>query len=98
MDFLSVAEVAEKWNLSSRSIRNYCVQGRIPGAFLTGKTWNIPSDAVKPLRANARMAKSSPLLQRLQVELEGKLEEKMERWVYLNDLNEQILAQKEGGR
>lgn len=73
MDFLSVAEVAEKWNLSSRSIRNYCVQGRIPGAFLTGKTWNIPSDAVKPLRANARMAKSSPLLQRLQVELEGKI-------------------------
>ena len=23
-------------------------QGRVPDAFLTGKTWNIPSDAAKP--------------------------------------------------
>ena len=37
-------------------------------------------------------------LQMLEAELEAKLEERMERWVYLNDLNEQILAQKEGGR
>lgn len=29
-------------------------------------------------------------------EFEQKLEEKMERWIYLNDLNEQIRAQKEG--
>ena len=37
-------------------------------------------------------------LQGRQVELEGKLEEKMERWVYLNDLNERIRAQKEEGQ
>lgn len=31
-------------------MRNYCLQGRIDGAFLTGKTWNIPADAAKPRR------------------------------------------------
>ena len=29
-------------------------------------------------------------------ELEAKLDEKMERWVYLNDLNEKIMKQQEG--
>lgn len=50
MKFLSVAEFAKKWNLTDRMVRNYCAQGRIPGAFLTGKTWNIPEDAQKPIR------------------------------------------------
>ena len=50
MKFLSVAEIAKKWNLTNRMVRNYCAHGRIPGAFLTGKTWNIPEDAQKPMR------------------------------------------------
>ena len=50
MKYLSVAEVAKKWNISDRSVRNYCAHGRVPGAFLTGKTWNIPADSVKPER------------------------------------------------
>ena len=37
MEFLSVAKTAEKWNISQRSVRNYCAKGRVPGAFLTGK-------------------------------------------------------------
>ena len=41
MRYLSVAETAKKWNMSERSVRNYCAQGRVIGAFLTGKTWNI---------------------------------------------------------
>uniref|UniRef100_UPI003D0C61DF helix-turn-helix domain-containing protein n=1 Tax=Candidatus Avelusimicrobium stercoris TaxID=1947924 RepID=UPI003D0C61DF len=50
MAYISVAQVAKKWKLSQRSVRNYCTLGRIPGAFLTGKTWNIPEDAIKPTR------------------------------------------------
>ena len=50
MRYLSVAEIAKKWNVSERSVRNYCANGRVPGAFLTGKTWNVPEDAVKPER------------------------------------------------
>ena len=49
MEFLSVAEIAKKWNISDRMVRNYCASGRIAGAFLTGKTWNIPANAQKPL-------------------------------------------------
>ena len=28
--------------MSERSVRNYCAKGRVNGAFLAGKTWNIP--------------------------------------------------------
>ena len=54
MQYLSVAKIAEKWNVSERSVRNYCAQGRVPGAFLTGKTWNIPENAKKPDRSNKK--------------------------------------------
>ena len=42
MKYLLVADIAKKWNMSERSVRNYCAKGRVNGAFLTGKTWNIP--------------------------------------------------------
>ena len=48
MKYLSVAETAKKWNMSERSVRNYCALGKINGAFLTGKTWNIPEDVPPP--------------------------------------------------
>ena len=38
MRYLSVTEIAKKWNVSERSVRNYCAQGRVLGAFLTGLT------------------------------------------------------------
>ena len=50
MAYLSVKDTASKWELSERSVRNYCQKGRIAGAFLIGKTWSIPDDAVKPSR------------------------------------------------
>ena len=72
MEFRSVSKTAEAWGVSERSVRNYCAQGRVPGAFLTGKTWNIPTDAEKPARANARSARASnPLLARLIEEKEA---------------------------
>lgn len=62
MRYLSVAEIARKWNVSERSVRNYCAQGRVIGAFLTGKTWNIPESAEKPERTNKRKEESVTLL------------------------------------
>ena len=50
MKYLSVTEIAAKWEISERSVRNYCADGRIPGATLNGKTWLIPSDAIKPMK------------------------------------------------
>ena len=55
MRYLSVTEIAKKWNVSERSVRNYCAQGRVDGAFLTGKTWNIPENAEKPERTNKNL-------------------------------------------
>ena len=54
MQYLSVDEIAKKWNISERSVRNYCAQGRVLGAFLNGKTWNIPENAENPERINKR--------------------------------------------
>ena len=62
MRYLSVAEIAKKWDVSERSVRNYCAQGRVNGAFLTGKTWNIPENAEKPERTNKRKDKPTTLL------------------------------------
>ena len=59
MRYPSVAEIAKKWNISERSVRNYCAHGRVRGALLTGKTWNIPEDAEKPERSNKK--KEPPL-------------------------------------
>lgn len=54
MEYISVAEAAKRWGLSERSVRNYCAQGRIPGALLAGKTWKLPEDAEKPTRKSRR--------------------------------------------
>ena len=50
MEYKSVDEMAKLWSLSERSVRNYCAQGRIEGARVAGKTWQIPIDALKPSR------------------------------------------------
>ena len=54
MKYDSVAEIAKKWNISERSVRNYCAKGRVPDAFLNGKTWKIPENAKKPERSNKK--------------------------------------------
>ena len=66
MRYLSVAETAKKWNISERSVRNYCAHGRVQGAFLTGKTWNIPENAEKPERSNKKKERPLTLLDILQ--------------------------------
>ena len=73
MGYLSVAEIAKKWRLSERAVRNYCAQGRVSGAFLTGKTWNIPEDAQKPSRVRAQAAAPTTLLSVLQREKQSRL-------------------------
>lgn len=68
MRYLSVSETAKKWDMSERSVRNYCAQGRVDGAFLTGKIWNIPDGAMKPERANKHQEQPKTLLEILQHE------------------------------
>lgn len=65
-------QFAEKFGISERTARNYCASGKIEGAFLTGKTWNIPEDAVLPQRKNVRK-KVSPLLTMLREQKASRL-------------------------
>ena len=73
MKYLSATEMAKKWNVSERSVRNYCALGKVEGAFLTGKTWNIPEDAQKPDRINKRADIPTTLLEILLEEKRAKL-------------------------
>ena len=61
MKYISVGTFAEKYGISERTVRNYCATGKIEGAFLTGKTWNIPEDTVLPQRKQSTI-KVMPLL------------------------------------
>ena len=73
MNYLSVADMAKKWNMSERTVRNYCANNKIPGAFLTGKTWNIPENAEKPKRINKKSDNPKNLLERLKTEKKSSL-------------------------
>lgn len=68
MKYVSVAEIAKKWGVSERTVRNYCAEGKIPEAFLTGKTWNIPEDAQRPDRINKKRDEPETLLDVLRIE------------------------------
>ena len=64
MNYISVLEFAQRHGVSERTIRNYCHLAKIEGAFLVGKTWNIPEDAVLSSKKTGSK-KQSPLLMAL---------------------------------
>ena len=70
MKYISVSQFAEKHGISERTARNYCATGKIDGAFLMGKTWNIPAEAIIPKRSKIKV---SPLLAALREQKETKL-------------------------
>jgi len=72
MKYISVTEFAAKYDISERTARNYCSLGKIEGATLVGKTWNIPAEAELPGR-KPRQRKAMPLLVVLRQEKEAKL-------------------------
>ncbi len=48
MDYITVREAAQKWEISDRLVQKYCAEGRIKGVRRFGRSWGIPSDAAKP--------------------------------------------------
>ena len=72
MKYISVSDFAKKFSISDRTARNYCAVGKIDGAFLVGKTWNIPEDSVLPQRKK-RACDLMPLLIILREQKEMKL-------------------------
>ena len=59
MEYMTVREAAEKWNISERQVQKYCAQGRIDGIIKLGVSWGIPDDAQKPV--DPRRAEMSPV-------------------------------------
>lgn len=70
MEYVSVSDFARQYGVSERTVRNYCATGKIEGAFLTGKTWNIPTEATLPKRGKVQM---SPLLKVLRQQKQMRL-------------------------
>lgn len=73
MQYISVSEFAKRKKLPERTIRNYCTKGKIKGAFLTGKTWNIPEDAQLPKKASKKKFSNNILLNHLKEQKDMKL-------------------------
>ena len=70
--YLSVAMFADKYGVAERTVRNYCANGKIEGAFLIGKTWNIPADAALPVK-NKHKEQVMPLLEVLREQKQMRL-------------------------
>ena len=57
MEYLSIKQTSERWELSPRRIQVLCANGRINGAVRIGYAWAIPSDAKKPSDARIKSGK-----------------------------------------
>ncbi len=73
MKYLISKEIAKLWNISERSVRDYCSKGRVVGAYLEGKTWMIPENASKPVRQIRHSNKNYGLLDVLVKEKESQI-------------------------
>ena len=70
MDLITVTQYAQMHGLPERTVRNWCNAGKMQGAFLAGKTWNIPTDAPLPRKGKPKV---SVLLKRLKEEKDGRV-------------------------
>jgi len=82
MRYLTSSEIAKKWNLSERSVRNYCASGRVLDCYLEGKTWFISENALKPMRSKRKILTYRNLLDSLieekQLRLKGRIYHKLQ--------------------
>ena len=80
MEYITSKEAAEKWGVSERMVRVYCVQERIPNAYQEFEIWYIPENAAKPTRKKKEASQLPKLLKTLikqreaQIALQGLLE------------------------
>lgn len=93
MKYLTTSQIAEKWGLTERRIRMMCQEGKIEGAFLVGKTWNIPENAEKPKRVNAKSVSPKSKLKEI-ISLKEELDHKRPLTeAELKRLNEEFMVE-----
>ena len=49
MEYISVHDISDIWNMKERKVTSLCRDGRIAGARKIGKTWMVPSNSLKPI-------------------------------------------------
>lgn len=59
MNYITVAEAAEKWGISERRIQKLCEENRIDGAVKFGRSWAIPKNVQKPVDARFKTKKEN---------------------------------------
>lgn len=58
MKYLSVKDIAKKWEVSTQTVLKYCQCKAIDGVFKQGKSWHIPNDAVLPFHKKKQVNSS----------------------------------------
>lgn len=48
MDMISCKDLANNWGVSTKTVTNFCKDGKIPGAIKVGRSWQVPANAQKP--------------------------------------------------
>ena len=48
--YVTVNDMAKRWNVSVRQVQFLCQNGKIEGASRFGNAWAIPKDTPKPTR------------------------------------------------
>ena len=57
MDYMTLKEASQKWNVTPRQINYLCAAGRIPGAVKMATIWLIPKNAEKPIDGRTKQGK-----------------------------------------
>ena len=73
MEYMSVAEAAQKWGLTPRNVQIHCEKGNIPGVTMQGKSWQIPVDAMRPMRKPRAKGMPHSILEALKSEKRGRI-------------------------
>ena len=84
MDYITISEMSEKWNISERMIRRYCIDGRIEGTIFEDNAWLIPEDAQKPLRKKKEAPELPILVKKLQRQRTKKIYHGLYDYIQIN--------------
>lgn len=57
MEYMSIKQAVEKWEIGKRRIQVLCVEDRIEGAVKIGSYWAVPADAIKPIDRRVKSGK-----------------------------------------
>ena len=57
MEWITVKEASQLWNISGRRVQILCDTGKVKGAERLGNMWVIPKGTLKPIDGRTKAAK-----------------------------------------